>query len=218
MDKKLLQKRRIMGYFIDATNQIIENDGLENVTIRKVADIAGYNSSTLYNYFKNLDHLILFSSMKYLKDYTKNLHKYIKNTHNSLERYFAIWECFCYYSFNNPKIYNLIFFSKFSNSLNSTIKEYYSIFPDELDNATTDLNKMLLGNTIYERALSILKDCANDGYIIHENLKEINEMTILIYQSILNNLLNHNSSDTIDECIKKALKYFKQIIKSYQII
>lgn len=48
----------MMGYFIDAANQIIENEGIESVTIRKVADIAGYNSATLYNYFNDLNHLL----------------------------------------------------------------------------------------------------------------------------------------------------------------
>ncbi|MDX5609295.1 TetR/AcrR family transcriptional regulator, partial [Clostridioides difficile] len=44
-------------YFIEAAQNIMENEGIENITLRKVADMAGYNSSTLYKYFKNLDHL-----------------------------------------------------------------------------------------------------------------------------------------------------------------
>ena len=47
--KKDLQKKRIMIYFIDATNLIIEKEGLDAVTLRKVADLAGYNSATIYN-------------------------------------------------------------------------------------------------------------------------------------------------------------------------
>lgn len=39
-------------YFVDATAEIIEEEGVENVTIRKVADRAGYNSATIYNYFQ----------------------------------------------------------------------------------------------------------------------------------------------------------------------
>ena len=46
-DKKYLQKKRIIKYFIDAVKQIQEEEGLQSVTIRKVADIAGYNSATL---------------------------------------------------------------------------------------------------------------------------------------------------------------------------
>ncbi len=30
-------------------------EGMEAITLRKVADLAGYNGATLYNYFKDLD-------------------------------------------------------------------------------------------------------------------------------------------------------------------
>ena len=49
-----------MNKFIDAAFSIIETEGVENITIRKVAGIAGYNSSTIYNYFEDLDQLVLF--------------------------------------------------------------------------------------------------------------------------------------------------------------
>lgn len=215
MVKKTLQQKRMMGYFIDAADKIIENEGLENVTIRKVADIAGYNSATLYNYFNNLDHLIIFASMKYLREYVEDIPEYIKRATNSLERYFLIWECFCKHSFIKPKIYNLVFFSEFSNTLNDTISEYYSIFPDELADLSLNLNSMLLGNTLYNRTLSLLENCVKDGFISAENVHEINEMSIFIYQGMLNNILSKNSPYTVEESIDKTLKYFKKIIKAY---
>jgi len=42
----------------DATHEKIESEGVEALSVRKVVDSAGYNVVTLYNYFKNLDHLI----------------------------------------------------------------------------------------------------------------------------------------------------------------
>ena len=67
IDKKLIQRRRIMKYYIEATYKIMEEEGIDMVTIRKISDIAGYNSATLYNYFENLDHLIAFASLKYFQ-------------------------------------------------------------------------------------------------------------------------------------------------------
>lgn len=58
MDKKAIHTIRMMGFFIDATAQIIEEEGIENVSIRRVSDLAGYNSSTIYNYFGDLTVLI----------------------------------------------------------------------------------------------------------------------------------------------------------------
>ena len=65
LDKKMIQKSRMVKYFVDATVDIIEKDGYKSVTIRKVADTAGYNSATIYNYFDNLEHLLFFASMHY---------------------------------------------------------------------------------------------------------------------------------------------------------
>ena len=58
----------MMSYFIIAAQQIIQEEGIKAVTIRKVAALAGYNSATIYNYFENLENLLFFASMKYLRD------------------------------------------------------------------------------------------------------------------------------------------------------
>lgn len=214
MDRKTIQKRRMMSYFIDATNQIIEKDGLENVTIRNVAKLAGYHNATLYNYFENLEHLVLFASMKYLREYTKALPSYVEKACNPHDKYFLIWECFCKYSFENPKIYKLIFFSEFSHSLNEIIKEYYSIFTDELS-SSEDLNFMLLGNSIYSRSLSILEKYMIDLNLSKDELDKINEMTILIYEGMLRKLLTNNPIYSIDESINKTMCYIKEILTPY---
>ena len=110
LDKKYIQKVRMVKYFVDATIEIIEKEGYEAVTIRKVADIAGYNSATLYNYFDNLEHLLFFASMRYLQDYIDQLPIYIKNANNSRDVYLLVWQCYVDCAFRNPKIYYAIFF------------------------------------------------------------------------------------------------------------
>ena len=100
--KKLLQKRRTVRYFIDAVKQIQEEEGLDAVNIRKVADIAGYNSATIYNYFDNLEHLIFFASMEYFREYIEELPLRLKDKTDSLERYRIIWDCFLMHAFRYP--------------------------------------------------------------------------------------------------------------------
>jgi len=215
MDKKEIQKKRMMSYFIEAANQIIETEGVNAITIRRVSDIAGYNSATLYNYFENLDHLIFFASMKYLKEYVLSLPDFLKASKNSIDRYFKIWECFCQHSFRKPKIYYTIFFDRFSNSLNDDIKEYYSIFPEELGEQSKDILPMLLGQNIYDRNRSILESCIPKESITKKDLEEINEMNILIYHGMLSRVLNKQVDYNIDEAVERTLLYMRQSIKSY---
>lgn len=218
MDNKQKQKKRMLTYFLEATNKIIEEEGINAVTIRKVADIAGYNSATIYNYFENLNHILFFASLKYLKDYANDLHNYTKNSKNSIDAYLNVWKCFCYHSYSNPEAYNLIFFSGYSHStVNDSIKVYYSIFPEDLGEDSKDFMSMLLEDNIHSRDYQLLKLAVSEGFLREEDLHEINEMNVLIYQSILSRMLNKNTAYTLDEAIEKTLKYITQTLKSYRI-
>lgn len=215
IDKKTIQKRRMMGYFIDAAKQIIDDAGIEAVSARDVADIAGYNCATLYNYFDDLDHLVFYASLRYLRNYVEDLENYLKDVRTPLERYMKIWECFCLHSFNMPKIYNSIFFNKYSNKLNRDIKEYYSIFPEELGNHEDDIKPMLLGQNIYERNLTILRPCIEKGFVKEESADFVNEMIILVYQGMLTRLLKEQVDYSPAEATQRTLFYMKQIFKSF---
>lgn len=68
MDKKEIQRKRMMGYFIDAAKKIILEEGVKNVTARKVADLAGYSYATIYNYFKDLDALLYYCIVEFLNE------------------------------------------------------------------------------------------------------------------------------------------------------
>ena len=65
--------QRVLKYFIEATQLIIQKEGMEAVTIRKVAEIAGFNSATLYNYFQDLDQLLLYASLNHLTSYNQKI-------------------------------------------------------------------------------------------------------------------------------------------------
>ena len=45
--------------FIEATKHILQEDGYDHLTIREIAQRAGYNAATLYHYFRDLDELII---------------------------------------------------------------------------------------------------------------------------------------------------------------
>lgn len=215
IDKKLIQKRRMMGYFIDAAKQIVDRDGIEGLSAREVADIAGYNCATLYNYFDDLDHLTFYASLTYLKDYVEDLPNYITGIRLPLDRFLKVWECFCNHAFVRPKIYNAIFFDKYSTSLNHDIKEYYSIFPEELGDQEDDIKPMLLGQNIYERNLTLLQSCIKQGYVKKEHADAVNEMIILVFQGLLTRFIKEQVSYSPEEATEKILFYMKQIFLSF---
>lgn len=215
MNKRTIKKHRSMSYFIDAAAQIMDEEGIELVTIRKVSDLAGYNSATLYNYFKNLDELILYASIRHLKEYTLSLAKHIESTKNSVEKYLKIWDSFCRYSFSNPHVYNNIFFGKHSDSISEIVQEYYSIFPEELGEHSEEILPMLLRTNLYARNLVLLAKIQSDGFMDKKDLDDANEMTILLYHGMLVKIMNSESEYNVEEVTKKTVNYITQILYSF---
>lgn len=206
-----------MKYFIESAYQLIESEGLELLTIRKVSDLAGYNSATLYNYFENLDNLVAYASLKHLKAYSSDLPKYTNGAENSLERYFKIWECFCYHSFSNPRQYHKIFFEKFSHSFDESLKEYYSIFPKELTTKEKkELNPMLLKHNIHERNKITLLACVEDGFFRESDLFQISDISILLYQGMLDRIISQDYEKTLEESVSVTISNMRAALNSFE--
>lgn len=215
MEKRNIQRKRTMTYFIDAAYEIIKEEGIKKVTIRKVADKAGYNSATIYNYFENLDHLILYAAMRYVKDYTLALPEYLKDAKNALDRFFKVWECFCHFSFKNPEIYYAIFFADLDKDLENYIIDYYKLFPEELGTELNDISTMLLKHNIYERGMTIIEECVKEGFIKEEDVETLNEMATLLYEGMLSQVIRGKIEH--DEAVEKTMRYIKVTVNSLRV-
>lgn len=213
MGRKSLQKKRIMKYFIDASIKIIETEGVSNVTIRKVSDLAGYNSATLYNYFENLDHLLFYSSIKYLRNYLIRLQN-MEIPKNCKEKFFLIWKNFAEEAFANSTFFYQIFYMNYDMSFNDAIKQYYEIYPEELANLSKDLLPMLTETNIYKRDLEVLSDCVKGGVIQQKDLEAINDMIVMIFQGFLLKIKDNENQD-IDENVNKFMDYLGRIFDAH---
>lgn len=215
MTNKERQRKRMMLYFIDAADELIHAEGFEGVTLRKVADKAGYNSATIYNYFENLDHLIFYAAMRNIKDYTLALNSYIANSKNAMDQFLKVWECFCDYSFDMPEIYNAIFFPNLDKDVGHYVEEYYAFFPEELNSPESTVSTMLSKRNINDRAMIILIDCVNEGFIRPGDADKLNDMTLLIYEGMLNKVLKNRVS--YNNARNETMDYFKYLINGFLI-
>ncbi|MDS9470690.1 TetR/AcrR family transcriptional regulator [Sporosarcina pasteurii] len=214
MTNRAIQKSRMWKYFIEATKEIIEQEGIHHVTIRKVADRAGYNSATIYNYFKELSHLVFFASLKMLKSYVDDVTTYMARGQNSYEKYMLAWECMCKHSFEKPELFHAVFIQDLGNQPHKLIEEYYSIYPAELINVPTELKSILFERNITKRGLSLLDNAAEEGHIKREDVEEINEMTILIWQGMLSNMLNNRTEYDSQVAASRTMHYIEKTVHS----
>jgi AcrR family transcriptional regulator len=209
--KREIQVNRMIKYFIDATAEIIEKDGIENVTIRKIADLAGYNSATIYSYFKEVSHLIFFASMKFLKGYINDLSVYMAQGKDPLEKYVLAWECFCKHSFENPQLFNAIFIADLGEHPEEFIKHYYSLYNMDMMDIPDEIKAFMFERNLSTRSRIMLEKAAKEGLLKDENIDPINEMTIIIWQGMFTTLLNNRSAYNNEDSIKKTVSYIREV-------
>jgi len=65
MSNKALQEQRKRSYFIEATKEILKGEGSKALSVRNIAERAGYSYATLYNYFKDQTELISLSLLDF---------------------------------------------------------------------------------------------------------------------------------------------------------
>lgn len=204
MAKRDLQKRRIMKYFIEAAHKLLMEEGIEKITARKVADLAGYNSATLYNYFSNLDHLICYASMTYLKAYYAELDDFVSGTKVPREIFLKTWELFSRHSFENPKIFKLIFFSPHRNELKQMIETFFDIFPENFGEHRVDLIPMLREGDLKKRNMAILSKKLGDD-IPEDQIETINELIINLYRASLDAVIS-GEFENVDDAVRHTMR------------
>jgi len=185
---KTLQKNRMMKYFIQAAYQVLEEDGIEHFTARKVADLAGYNSATLYNYFENLDHLICYASMSYLTAYYAELDAYLAQNEQPRSLFLKTWELFAHHSFQRPLIFKIIFFNRFNDQLKNMLDTYFELFPENFGEHQIELIPMLREGDLKKRNMAIMGPRLS-GKITRDQLILLNETIILLYRGSLEGVI-----------------------------
>ena len=156
------ERKTIVATFIQAAQKIIDEQGIEGVSIRRVSSAAGYSSATLYLYFSDVSELTLMACVTYLEQYANELGPLIENTTDHREVYLRAWEVFCKHAFRRPQVFKHLFFSEHASCLDDIVKEYYSIYPMELDTAPGSACSLLLTGDLRRRALKELAPYASD--------------------------------------------------------
>lgn len=206
-----IKKKRILKAFINSVREVINEEGIENVTIRKIAKLAGYNSATIYNYFDNLNQLIFFGAISYLDDYVNAIPFYLNKSDDELNQFLLIWECFAKNSFNNPHIFYAIFTENIGDSSENLFKMYYQLFPEELDNIPKKYIPMLLESELQKRCSIHIKPCIEAGYFTTERAAEVDERIRLLYHGMLSLMINNRLDYTKEEALNVFMKYITSI-------
>lgn len=178
IDKEALRKENTIR-FIEAAKELIKESGIENISIRKIAEKAGFHNSTLYLYFKDADELIMLASLEHFAEYSNALAHLSSKHWDANENFYFIWRFFAESMFKEPNIFYNYFFGKYGDSFGDILKHYYELFPEQTASLSPEIEDMFLAKNLEVRCLKLLKTIESlDNRITPDNLNMINELIL----------------------------------------
>lgn len=135
MGNKEIQEQRMKGYFIQATKEILKGEGLRNISVRNIAERAGYSYATLYNYFKDVRDLIFECVIDFQEECQAFVISETEKIDPGLDKIKAIAKAYVKYFIQYPGTFELFFIEKTNDvsSKQATLK-LISNFLDRLTN------------------------------------------------------------------------------------
>jgi hypothetical protein len=216
-----MKNSELKKQYIQKAYEIVSTEGKSNATIRRLGNEIGCNAANLYRCFDGLDELLLYVSLKYLKDYLKEVNELLKQSLSSIELYLRTWECFLEHSFGDPKMFDILFFSKYDTKMNYIITEYYKIFPEELEGFDQSLKDIFISESLSVRDYKMLCMSVKDGFIREEDTPFLSTIIIQLYKGYLKDFLDkrkhHDSSDDIKQMKEEIMSYYRKILTAYTI-
>ena len=137
---KETRRERTKREFIVASKQIIESDGISNVSARKVGELSGYSYATIYNYFKDINTLLTYVSLDYLQEAFKYTTQDDTSIKNPLDKFIHYTKRYMTYMTDNPSIFHLIFVNDLGESIPDMEDEIQPSISQKLKETLLELN------------------------------------------------------------------------------
>lgn len=133
MANKEIQEERIRGYFIQATKELLRSEGLKVVSVRNIADRAGYSYATLYNYFRDVKELVFICVKDFQEECGEIIAKETLNTDEGIPKIKAVMRSYVKYFIQYPGIFELFFLEKMNDlGARQRTNEMIFTFPERL--------------------------------------------------------------------------------------
>lgn len=208
------KRRNTMRQFIDTAYKIVQEEPYDSISVRGLAKETHYNSSTLYYYFENIEHLMTYVSVKYLSGFFSE-QRYIEQNHiNSIDRFLKTWKALIKYGFRYPDQYYMLFYGDYSNRLTEVLQTFENLYTNELTPLTKSfpLIKSEDGST----NMPILDLCIAHGHIKAQSREKLIELIDMLFKSMLLKAKEEKEAKAIIDMEKRMMEYMRLFLKSYQ--
>ncbi len=204
--------------YIEITSEILQQEGIESVTIRKVAERAGCTSAVLYKHFENKEHLIMLASVRFLEPYIIEFIKLSSREDlSSIQIDLLLWKCFIDEAFRNKPYYELMFFSDHRDMLEDCVYEYYQMFPEVQRRFDGFSASIIFSNNLQERELLRLRRAAHAGVLSLEDAALLSRLTVAVFNGIFTQYSGITMTDSqirsaAEECYQLIYTLFQRFL------
>jgi len=149
--KYSIKSERIRSYFIEATKEIIMREGVQSVSVRKVAELAGYSYATIYNYFSDLNQLLQETKLYMIRDIIAYMGSVQGGKVGGLDEIKSINRKYALYYLEHPHVFRFFYSYQLTNEPRTT-ERYF-----DYEASWHDTYRCLVENgTIREEDVSIV--------------------------------------------------------------
>lgn len=195
MKNKEIQEKRMKEYFIQATRNILKSEGIKGISVRNIADQAGYSYATLYNYFKDVNDLVFLCVNDFQKECKEHTVNQTSKTSDGIDKLKKIVMAYIGYFIEYPGIFDLFYIAPIGDF--GTKQSTIDVINNSLDEVCeTQWNYCIAHNIYTSVQVGILKN----------QLKYTVVGLLLLY-------VNRRSPKSYSEFMNNASKEIEQLIK-----
>lgn len=197
MDTRELRRQQVAQRFVDCTCKVIEQEGVTGLNVRKVAQMAGYHSSTIYLYFADFPHLIVAAAMQFLDRYAAYLGENVPEQENALDCYLRCMARFCEFSVANPNIFSALF-----------VDGYGDIPPEQVYG-------QFVQSPLLQDHIRVLGELAAELALSQETAKQLGDAVMSLCIGSILALTRHRSQLSPDLMVEKTMQSVRGLIVYY---
>jgi len=107
--KSEMKAQRIKAYFVNAAKEIIVSEGVQHVSVRRIAQGCEYSYGTIYNYFDDLDALLAQAKGAIIADIVAHMGNDVQDEPYGVEDIKAVSRQFVDFFIDNRNIYDFLY-------------------------------------------------------------------------------------------------------------
>ncbi len=208
---------QIRKQYIDAATQVLEQEGLEAITARRISAMVGMNPANIYRHFSDLNELSMYASVSILKSYILDVRANFDTTQGIYQNFIHMWELFCQHVFQNVLVFDQLFFGVNRDRLPDIVRQYYSLYPEQLEGFEGGWKEMLSSGSFDERCRISVQLCCEAGIFRREDMEMLLAVPRYVFMGCLHEAINSpNEPERLMQLSRQCMRYLNGFFELYR--